>query len=164
MLVVSVDMIGGCENVVQTPGNRVPCSVSVSCVTCRACEAVGATCAFPFFHFSIFSIFPFFHFSILSFFTFFIVFAFFRFFHFSHFFIFPMFFHFSFFLFSIFQLFRLFVFLLPFFHLFLKHVFHGCPLPCFESQPWHRAAVSQPLDQASGWSCRVEFVMKTKIA
>ena len=30
------------ENVIAKPGNRVPCSVSVSCVTCRACEAVGA--------------------------------------------------------------------------------------------------------------------------
>ena len=26
--------------VIPQPGNRVPCSVSVSCVTCRACEAV----------------------------------------------------------------------------------------------------------------------------
>ena len=32
--------IGGWENAVDKPGNRVPCFVSVSCVTCRACEIV----------------------------------------------------------------------------------------------------------------------------
>ena len=33
---------GDWENVTDKSGNRVPCSMSVSCVTCRACEAVGS--------------------------------------------------------------------------------------------------------------------------
>ena len=39
----STHRIGGWETgpfMTPQPGNRVPCSVSVSCVTCRACEAV----------------------------------------------------------------------------------------------------------------------------
>ena len=38
-------MVG--RNVIDKPGSRVPCSVSVSCVTCRACEAVGVKFTAP---------------------------------------------------------------------------------------------------------------------
>ena len=44
-VMASVDWIGGWETVIDKPGSRVPCSVSVSCGTCRAPEAVGAKCA-----------------------------------------------------------------------------------------------------------------------
>ena len=34
--------LGGWATVIDKPGHRLLCSVSVSCVTSRACEAVGA--------------------------------------------------------------------------------------------------------------------------